>query len=600
MIEMVFGYDAYSHNIHIEGRSMDECIKRFMIEVLEPEKYVQPKFIKFPKLIDEETGDEYDDEEHPVFSDKAVINGFISVKNEYAFKRKSVVKLALKDCQNFDLKPYSRAIAALPALAELEEKNESTTEIIPCQQELERKSKLELRRMVTDIEARKEKLELAKQELEGTMDVLRNEVNRKSKILFAIGTFLGEGREIYQLLEGQNAPGEEPLHIYQQTLYMDEEVGIWEDEGIDFEKLEVFDEWIKKNYDKFVYKPKGLVVFQIRRNLKESSKQNPWAMLNDAHYDLRSYLLIRNGTNLYRVYTNLDVGPRLIPRLDEFEVKEGKTSWQKDEMKSNYERYIMNYISLQSLIDNTEVFGNNVKGKVNLISGKFENMVVLIRDDEPSMKLSDGKLNWYDYLKENRKGIGLGTRIVLSKHIPTFENEETYRFGGFRPQHSPSMDAIYIVEEDIKKEKSWDYSFIIRYNPKDEIWYPYDYKGVHERKRRIPVFLYSDEVLNFDSITLEDVEYYMTNRIYRNEYLSLMRVLHFVRKQKRKERELEDNFIRFMLGKLNLADNKENFDKFRELARWWKLKNKWKRELTADDAKAVRMIERRYKRLVKT
>jgi hypothetical protein len=101
-------------------------------------------------------------------------------------------------------------------------------------------------------------------------------------------------------------------------------------------------------------------------------------------------------------------------------------------------------------------------------------------------------------------------------------------------------------------------------------------------------------MINFDEITLEDCDYYLHNRIERKNYLDILPTLFYVRKGKLKEKALEDEFIRFLAGEMNW-DESHN-DEIQKAIDWWKLKNKWKRGLMSDDAKAVRMIKKRLKK----
>lgn len=54
--------------------------------------------------------------------------------------------------------------------------------------------------------------------------------------------------------------------------------------------------------------------------------------------------------------------------------------------------------------------------------------------------------------------------------------------------------------------------------------------------------------------------------------------------------EWEKDFIALLAGWSH-----SSIEKVEELVTWWKLKNKWKRSLSSDDAKAYRMILRKLK-----
>ena len=267
-MEFRFGsyFDSEEYNskeqITFEGRTLDECINRFKVEVLFPEKYIDYRFIENMMYEDEDGEEYYNDEEEWVIPPDAKIFIFKVDYDNSNSEDKHVAELVLADCINVDLTKFSKAIAALPLPEDYEEETEKLP-VIEDKTKLAHASKPELRRMVTEIEKMKEQMVAKMEKLELAKEELMMEVARKSKIIYAYGTFLGEGEEIIQLLEGKDASEDEPLHLYQQTLYMDEEVGIWGTEnvegfeGVDFKEIETFDEWIKlffKNYCTKFYK----------------------------------------------------------------------------------------------------------------------------------------------------------------------------------------------------------------------------------------------------------------------------------------------------------------------------------------------------------
>ena len=117
----------------------------------------------------------------------------------------------------------------------------------------------------------------------------------------------------------------------------------------------------------------------------------------------------------------------------------------------------------------------------------------------------------------------------------------------------------------------------------DKIWH---YES--DRKNRISFKVYTDarELLNYDALDLETVEYYLNNRINRADYLSIMPMLENVHKQLLEEMKQEESFILLLKGQVhNVSD-----ELIKETIKWWKLKNKVKRPITANDALAYKQI----------
>jgi hypothetical protein len=429
--------------------------------------------------------------------------------------------------------------------------------------------------------------------------VLKEEIETKRKAIRIIETFFGMHEEIQQLKEGKTSSEEEPLVLYQDVLYMDEEVGIWEEGGLDYTQIEVFDEWVVKNYDKFLYAPKSVRAFRVRRKNKKYS-DDAWVncALNQGNFE--SYLLIRNGDNFYRIWSNVVIPDKLFPSLQEYaKVYEEYKDWGEERakkyVKERHESYIFGLIAIQGLIERTDTFGNSLRGFVNLMkpNGIPEDKIKLVRDGEKEFWLSS-RSPWDEFIKKNQETVTLGTRVVLRKEQYSYgsHKDENWRVSPYQPSNFPAQKYVYQVEELGDKDSYHRYKFKIYYNPKDTVYRRWDYS---ERKRRVPFCLYSDEVINFDQITIEDCDYYEKNRMERSNYLSLLPLLHWIKLAKIEEQKLDSEFIKLIAGQLNWDEKR--FIEIQKAVDWWKLKNKWKRGLMTDDAKAVRMIVRKLNNL---
>ena len=102
-----------------------------------------------------------------------------------------------------------------------------------------------------------------------------------------------------------------------------------------------------------------------------------------------------------------------------------------------------------------------------------------------------------------------------------------------------------------------------------------------------------DDFLNYDELTLEDVEFYIKDRVSRKNYLSIMPHLVSAYHALKKEQAKEDAFVMLMKGELLKIG--VDVDKATEIIRegidWWKNKVSCHRPIDSDDAKAVRMIK---------
>jgi hypothetical protein len=443
--------------------------------------------------------------------------------------------------------------------------------------------------------------------LNESLAALKEEIAKKTKMLRLLIAFMGINEEVVQIADGEQAPETEPLALYQQLLYMDEEVGIWKGGGLDFKTLDEFDKWIVQNINMFLYRPRSVVAWQVRRRPKEYCDN--WfenTLMNQ--YNFVSYLLIRNGQQIYRIWSDVQIPGRLFPTKSEYEEilvgDFGSDQYKQKELQQRHETYMFGLVALQGLIERTEILGPGLRGQVNLIKNQLGGKVELIRDAEPDHFISDGHPRWCDFLKANQETIEVGSRVSLVGDFqPHTDDNGQWRTEPFHPNRLPDPTEICIVAEPIEGghgSGTWG-NFKTFYDPKDEIWgwqpkrdddgdYWQRWRS-HPRKRRVPFRFYREEAINIDTITSADCEYYERSRLDRADYLNLLRTIHFIKIIKQDEERLEAEFVKLVANRLGLGDNQLSF--IRKQVDWWKLKNKWKRGLMADDAKALRMIERK-------
>jgi len=580
--------------VKIAADTVDIAIKLFKIQELFPEKFVDRKDV-VEKGWDGNPNSYTDvDKEWKFKKDPKISVSEDTDDKRHSYGRKLIKKITLQECIEADyntLIPKHTNLLESHSEGEKVEEPEQENQII-SRQEVTGSTKIELRMKMAELATAKQKYEVMVREMSAAVDVIRKELSFKMKILGVIETFLGVNENIIQICEGKAASEDEPLSLYQQTLYMDEEIGIWEDGGIDFLKLDVFDEWISKNYQKFLYKEKSVCVFRVRRNEKDYG--DPFVNSNMNAENMKSYFLIRNGQNLYRIWSDIWVGDTLFPRKGEYEalIKEYE-SWGEERLEEKAQdhkfRYLYGCIAIQGLIERTEIFGTALRAHVNLASGKFKHDdITFIRDAESEFMLSDGRPCWDDFLTANRKCIKVGTRVVLTKGHYWGNKDDNWRISSSRASFPEDGKLYQIEEEHDEKDNSVYHNgwrFLIRYLPDEEVW---DWMNSHKRKNKVSCRLYKDEVLNYDDITLEQIDYYFKLRLERPNYLNILPVLYYVRRLKLAERKLEDEFVKLIQGQLQWEESQ--IDKIKACIEWWKLKNKWKRALTKDEAKAVRMI----------
>lgn len=533
----------------------------------------------------------------------------------------------------------------------------SKTALIAVQEQLEIKRKrVEMVHAFVAFEMAKKKAELEKikKDLYGVMAVFQKKISKIMAVIATIELYLGINEDIFQLQDGEKASADDPICFRQMILFMDEEMGYWKNgEGLDFSNIDWFDEWLVKdgNFKKLIPESKGMVVFKPRRYDRRYDGHDPRTR---AYYNMMnkvSYILIRNGECLYRIYTeHISVHKRVFPKRAELEellntldgeIKEG-SYYSRDAKKEQAENSIDNYkriaILMQGLLDRSEVF-NPIKKQISIFKQEeSEGLIRYIYDDEAA--LPSGRLTFHEWKKSINENIQHGSRVVCTNYGRGDDNSDRFLkhyFNKYSIPKTPSL-GIYEVEKYIREEFEWldkeefeklvasgasyevidvnskKYSFnnasgkandgykvkygkellTIMYQAGGEVW---SWNGSSDRKNRIRFIIKrtDSEILNYDQIDLEDIEFYINSRVDRPNYLDMMPVLETLKQKRLEELESEKAFARLVFDRnINNGLSEEVLNqRVWECIEWWKFKNQWKRPIEKDDALALRMIEKR-------
>lgn len=519
--------------------------------------------------------------------------------------------------------------------------------------------------VMAEMEKQKAALDTIRSGLNEIVQKFEVQIQKIYRVIKVIELYLGIDEEIVQIQEGPPASPETPISFRQQILFMDEEVGDFE---IDFkeENIRKFDEWILKgdNIDEILPEKKGVVALCPRRKSKfYSSDWREQAAADEANKE--TYILIRNGSNVYRIYGLINVRPRFFPLRKELgemleklekESNDERRRWYDKDKMTDTERELHGYrqraFLLQGLLDRTQIF-EPLPQKLSIFNlDKAGGLVNFIYDDE--VTLPTGRLAFWDWHKLINSKIERGSRVINSGMYDGyrsrgFDRDSSRFFKYYRNEYSlpdyPSSGQ-YVVEEIIKDTTDWiserdfenfkeeyiehkiletrkshrikkelesgKYEFydehcirydkkylIIKYNPGGEVWSWGDSWG-HERKNNISFKVYRDDsfILNYDQISLEDIDFYLKSRTDRSEYAHLVPLLMKLRELRLKELEHEKQFVQFLVEEVSRKGyipkpNIDIEDIIWSYIDWWKHKNIWKRPVTKDDHLATRMIERR-------
>lgn len=156
--------------------------------------------------------------------------------------------------------------------------------------------------------------------LEASIVPMRDTVKTIDDRLFSFGLYAGLAERAVRCCEGATAGHDEPLHVMQRRLYMDEEALIsYEAGGMDFRSIGEFDAWLSRpeNRDRVLPFPRTLVAMRVRRSSKERETHgdllSAFIKIREEQADKWTFLYVRNGEQVWRIACEVDFGPLTFP-----------------------------------------------------------------------------------------------------------------------------------------------------------------------------------------------------------------------------------------------------------------------------------------------
>jgi len=459
-------------------------------------------------------------------------------------------------------------------------------------------------RLAASIATANQMMESKLSELRKVRDVMEKQISHINKLLYTLELYQGIGEETVTLKTGKRVDDPQ-ISILQQIMFMDVEVGDPTNGGWDIKNIEDFDKWLlkkdkyfkMKNYERLLPFPCCIAAFRIRHSDKDYDP-NPFinALMN-GHNDY-TYFLFRNGGMLQRYWINKNIRARLFPKMDEFEKLAKDIFWDNEKAANLQFAYKLNFIILQSVVERLEIF-SYMENKIQFFSPTIlqNKYVNFVRNEE---NLIEGNtLSWSDFRDANTK-LKEGERVYFINNVQRGDNKyyarERYMQYFVNEFSIPPLpdDGIYTVYKD--KDENF---FHIKALPSDEIYTTrreYRYSGVYQRARKKRLrfkiedhdrFIISyDRLYHHDLETLNKMMHERKNRYYNNylTHIPFMKNLYDIRM---KEIEYDGHFVKLLQGQIDDLSTKDAEDAIL----WWKIKNKWKRDLKEDEPKALRMIK---------
>jgi hypothetical protein len=431
-------------------------------------------------------------------------------------------------------------------------------------------------------------IEVKAAEINAIVSSMTTMVDYLKSVIGLFELYLGVEEEIVQLTDGLAAPPDIPIVFRQLILYWDEEMG--DPRKInDHRALKTFEDWIVKpeNLELILPEIKGIVAVQ-------PSRQN-WHDRNTRE-NYKTYLLCRNGDRLCRIWTGHITKSKLFPGPDELVHADGDVVPQMNE-DSKLTAYRQQVLLLQGILDRTPIFQPMVHSVSLAQPDTYGDLVHMVYDADNL--IDDGHERFNEWWSRINSGITNGSRIAIAWRVGDRDIDVSGRFRRYYNKHNVPPgppDGMYTIEE-IEPVKMWNGKVedrpVIYYNPGDTVWGSWGDFDPHPRKNRLAFQLKRDDkfIMHYDMVSLEDIEYFLQSRQDRVHYRRLMAFLYQIRDNLIEELAYEGRLVDLITTELQCQE-----EPVWEAIKWWKTKNKWKRPIRKDDAKAWRMIKRRLKK----
>ncbi len=257
--------------------------------------------------------------------------------------------------------------------------------------------------------------------------------------------FLGEGVEVETLLEGESAPADEPLHLMQRMLYLDEEIFVSSvmDEGFHAGNMRDLPALLSANPDllgRMLPHPRCVAIARIRRERREFDPPedilDALRQIEKGQQDMFVQILIRDGSNVRMVMADEETSraARLFPsraEIDAIFTDRSRFDWEKREYKTReitpfdieysekrgehdrralfYKRFL---IILWGLQERKQVFGPFIPQGANWLEETTHNRHFRFVHDEENV-LGDGLKPVSSWITEMNDWIRPGSRVLV-------------------------------------------------------------------------------------------------------------------------------------------------------------------------------------------
>lgn len=408
-------------------------------------------------------------------------------------------------------------------------------------------------------------VEQAELALARTKDV-REYAKDLSRGLETLNLFIGKDVVVETIRTGEEAARDVPLTLYQRKLVVEEELSVFEtvSESFDFRRLKDFTKALKR-YPELVAQicpsPRGVVLMMTLRNGRDY--EDAWLNYRMNQENLRAFLLVRNGENVYLVESPITTHERaetLFPSDKEmaeifesgyFEkrpltLKDVAYSEHYQRWKSQALHYRRFLVLLAGLDRRLKLFGEfyEERDQSLFVSEWFQKKYMrFVHDaDGKGMMPDENRPSFKEWLEGRNRYLRSGSRVMVSfdecltsKNSPGALWDTNYRTYATNARYTPVKSFGVCVVYRRESRLCID----VEVSGTTNAW--------NDRKFdcRVDLSVGSHEfgsVICLDRVKVEDLLYYIQNRSERVHFRRYMRTfkaaVKYLREEERKESDL--------------------------------------------------------------
>lgn len=327
--------------------------------------------------------------------------------------------------------------------------------------------------------------------------------------IFNISLYAGLHENAMLCQDGEPAPADEKLHVFQSRLYMDEEcLAGYRHGGMDFDSIHSFDAWLcePKNLERILPFPRTMVAMRVRRKRKERDffdLEQAMISFDLEQADKLTFLYVRNGEQVWCIQTEIEFDEFIFPNRTAFDPGEPKMAKIRsgatvDEIvsRSEWEARCAEYDAIKEKssawiddprrdwhpVDHSSVYFDEAEAEISAQIQKFNRVAVIIQgifDRSQILQPHPPVQSW------TQDGFDRAIKLVYDG-AETLYNGEAPDFDAYRERCNASLKAgsltigqedFWLLAEGTKESKRLDADHRVTYNSRPKRYKPFDNPG---------------------------------------------------------------------------------------------------------------------------